>query len=66
MLMMLLTGCNETSGGSSSAGSASGSSSYSDSGKGGTLTKNNPEPVTTALVGSGLMAYAFLKRKKRK
>lgn len=60
--MMLLTGC--LGGGGDSSGS---SSSYSsDSGdKSGDLP-HNPEPATIALLGSGLVAYAFLRKKNKK
>jgi len=74
--LFALTGCLGGGGGSSSTGSGgSGSgngSTYagSFSSSGGSATGgsavHNPEPATLALFGSGLIAYALSRRKKKK
>jgi|GEM_PF-3858014 len=80
--MFALAGCKTPGSGSDSAGSSYGGnssavvssySSTSTTGGAGDVSGDtpgdvpiNPEPATVALLGGGLMAFAFLKRKKRK
>ena len=76
MATMLLSGC-ESSGGGGSAGfygdsggfdvaDSGGDVYYSGGGDGSGGNAVNPEPATMAMLGSGLLAYGLLKRKKKK
>jgi len=68
LIMVALTGCKEsgtTTGGLygfESISTGSGASGSGNVGGGAHL----PEPTTMALLGSGLLAYAFFRRKKDK
>jgi len=74
--LVLSAGCKSSSGsGSSSFSSASGAGSVGGSGDvlgssgddgGSSSSAVNPEPITLALFGGGAVAFAFLKRKRRK
>ena len=61
------TGSYYAGGGSYSGGSSSTGGGSSSTGGGSTIsTVHNPEPATVVLFGSGLIAYALFKIKKRK
>jgi len=65
--MFALVGCKTSGSSSGSAGSSY--SSSNDAGEVGDAPINamhNPEPATIALLGGGLAAFAFFKRRKRK
>jgi hypothetical protein len=69
MMMTLLTGCFGGGGGGSSGGGGilGDIAGIIDDGSGddpGGLP-HSPEPVTIALIGGGLVAFAFLRRKKK-
>ena len=69
----MLSGCKGGGGGSASFGGGSGGfdvadagfdDGYYDTGDGGSDV--NPEPTTMAMLGSGLLAYGFIRRKRKK
>ena len=71
LTISLLAGCKES--GSSASGSFDSGSSSFVSGSGGLGSSGGsvpvghmPEPATVALLGSGLLAYAFIRRKMKK
>ena len=66
--MLVLTGCKGSGGAAGFAGSifAGGSSIIGGESVGDSGVGHTPEPATVALLGGGLAAYAFLKRKKKK
>ena len=65
-LAMMLSGCEvvDSGGGGDSYSASSGGSGVGGDDPGAPVV--NPEPTSMALLGSGLAAYAFLKRKKKK
>ncbi len=73
MMAIMLSGC-KGSGGSSSASFSGGSGGFdvADSGfddgygDGDGSGPYNPEPATVAMLSSGLLAYGFIRRKKKK
>ena len=68
----MLSGCKGGGGGSASFGGGSGGFDVADAGfdDGGGDTGGgsdvNPEPTTMAMLGSGLLAYGFIRRKRKK
>ena len=69
----MLSGCKGGGGGSASSGDSGGfdvadagfDDGYYDGGDDGGSAVN-PEPTTMAMLGSGLLAYGFIKRKRKK
>ena len=65
MAAMLLCGCKKSGGGATSFFSGSSESIAEEGSTGGGEMPHTPEPASIALLGSGLLAYALLRRRRK-